>query len=406
MKKLQLFALAMVVFLSACDQPEPQAQQSEAIADSQQEQAALPVPMEIAPESIGRIETLPATYPPHWILLQDAAFFHFLTGKVIVVDADSDDPATRVKGMFNTSFIGQFVQAQSRPEMYVVETFHSRGTRGERTDVLTVWHKETLAPIAEVIIPAKRFSGMPTNYNLQLVDSERLAVAYNFTPATSVTVVDIVDREFLAEIPIPGCSLVYPMKGRAFASMCTNGTMIGVEIAEDGTQASMSRTEVFFDANNDPLMEKAAMVDGVAYFPSFLGRVVPVDLNGSEPAVGEEWSLLGADDSGWRPGGLGVTATDTAKRIYVLMHPEGYEGSHKDPGVEVWVFDTETQTRVDRIALALPAISIGVTRDDDPLLVTTNINLEVDVYSVADGEYRRTLSGTGANTVFQLHGSL
>ena len=323
-----------------------------------------------------------------------------------MVDADSDDPATRVKGMFNAGFIGQFVQSRGRPEMYVVETFYSRGTRGERTDVLTVFDKQTLAPVAEVVIPPKRFSGMPTNYHLQLVDQERLAVAYNFTPATSVTVVDVVEREFLAEIPIPGCSLVYPMNGRAFASLCMNGTMIGVQIADDGTQASMSRTDVFFDANNDPLMEKAVMVDGIAYFPTFLGRVVPVDLNGSEPMVGDEWSLLGEGDTGWRPGGLWVTASDAARRIYVLMHPEGYEGSHKDPGVEVWVFDIETRSRVDRIALELPAITIAVTRDDDPLLVTTNINLEVDVYSVTSGEYQRTLSGTGVQTPFLLHGGL
>ena len=361
---------------------------------------------QIQPEPTGVIQTLPESYPAHWVLLQDGAFFHMSNGKVIVVDADSDDPAGRIKGMFNTSFIAQFYQARTKPEFYVVETFHSRGTRGERTDVLTIYDKTTLAPTGEVVIPPKRISGMPTNYHLQMVDDEKLALAYNFTPATSVSVVDMVNREFLSEIPIPGCSLVYPMAGRAFASLCTDGTMMSVHIAEDGSAAETAKTAVFFDANNDPLMEKPAMIEGVAYFPTFLGRVVPVDLTGSQPEVGEEWSLIGDEEGGWRPGGLAVTATDSAGRMYVLMHPEGYEGSHKDPGVEVWVFDVEERRRVDRIALELPVISIGLTRDDEPLLIATNINLEVDVYDAGSGEYQRTLSETSAQTPFLLHGAL
>jgi len=361
---------------------------------------------QIQPEPTGVIQSLPESYPPHWVLLQDGAFFHMRDGKVIVVDADSDDPATRIKGMFNASFIGQFYQARTRPEMYIVETFYSRGTRGERTDVLTIVDKANLAPIGEVVIPPKRASMMPLNYHLQVVDDEKLALVNNFTPATSVTVVDLVNRQFLAEIPIPGCSLVYPMAGRAFASLCTDGTMLSVQIGDDGTMASSARSDVFFDANSDPLIEKAALIDGVAYFPTFLGRVVPVDLTGDEPEVGDAWSLVGNAAGGWRPGGLAVTGTDGAGRMYVLMHPEGYEGSHKDPGTEVWVFDVDKRRRVQRIELALPAISIGLTRDDEPLLVTTNVNLEIDVYDAHSGEHQRTLSDTGAQTPFLLHGAL
>jgi methylamine dehydrogenase heavy chain len=361
---------------------------------------------QIQPERTGVIQTLPESYPAHWILLQDGAFFHMSNGKVIVVDAGSDDPAGRIKGMFNASFIAQFYQSRTKAEMYITETFHSRGTRGERTDVLTIYDKTNLAPVGEVVIPPKRASQMPLNYHLQLVDDENLALVYNFTPATSVSVIDLPNREFLSEIPIPGCSLVYPMAGRAFASLCTDGTMLSVQIGDDGSAVSSGKTEVFFDANNDPLMEKAAMIGGVAYFPTFLGRVVPVDLSGSEPEVGQEWSLVDGEDGGWRPGGLAVTATDAAGRMYVLMHPEGYEGSHKDPGIEVWVFDVESQRRVDRIALELPAISIGLTRDNEPLLVATNINLEVDVYDAGSGELQRTLGGTGAQTPFLLHGAL
>ena len=61
------------------------------------------------------------------------------------------------------------------------------------------------------------------------------------------------------------------------------------------------------------------------YFPTFLGRVIPVDLNGSEPVVGEEWSLLGDGDEGWRPGGIQVTGVDDAELDpFVAALPERY----------------------------------------------------------------------------------
>ena len=360
---------------------------------------------EIQPETIGVVQKLPATYPAHWIIAQDASFFHMNDGKFIVLDADSDDPSARYKGMFNASFIGQFYQAKTRPEMYVAETFHSRGTRGERIDVLTIYDKRTLAPIGEVVIPSKRASEMPLHYNLQLVDNESIALIYNFTPATSVSVVDLATRDFVAEIPIPGCSLVYPMSGRSFASLCADGSILSVTLDESGKQASSVRSERFFDVNDDPLIEKAAIINGVGYFPTFQGDVYPIDFRGSTAVIGESWSLVDGEKNGWRPGGLQLTASDSKGRFYVLMHKDSYEGSHKDPGIEVWVFDTDARRRIDRIKLQHPAISIEVTRDDDPLLVTTNINMEVDVYNAGDGEHLRTIGNFGQETPLLLHGA-
>ena len=227
------FVLLLAMMLAGCgDGAGPVAETSTTTPDIAP--AESPVFGQLQPEPTGVIETLPADYPNHWIIVQDASFFHMSDGKFIVVDAASDDVAGRVKGMFNAGFIANFYQAKTRPEFYIVETYRSRGTRGERTEVLTIYDKTSLAPTGEVVIPPKRVSGMPTLYHLQLVDEERTAVIYNFTPATSVSVVDVVNRKFLNEIPIPGCSLVYPMAGRAFASLCTDGTMIGVQIGDGG----------------------------------------------------------------------------------------------------------------------------------------------------------------------------
>ena len=66
---------------------------------------------------------------------------------------------------------------------------------------------------------------------------------------------------------------------------------------------------------------------------------------------------------------------------------------------------TETQERVQRIELAMPVISMGMTVGDDPYLMGTNVNLQVDVYSVATGEHLRTLSGFGEETALMVHGA-
>lgn len=360
---------------------------------------------ELVAEAMGIIEQLPEQYPPHWILVQDGSFFNMLDGKLIVVDAGSDNSTERYKGMINSSFLANTAQARTRPELYVIETFLERGTRGKRSDVFSIYSKQDLALIGEVDVPAKRSSNMPTIFNLALVDNEKLALVYNFTPAASITVVDLEAREFMGEIPIPGCALAYPMAGRGFSSICADGTLYSVAIGADTSDVEAVRTAAFFDYENDPLMEKAAPVGSTTYFPSFLGNMYPVDMSSSVAIPGEPWSLLGEGDEGWRPGGLQMSAVDSRGRIYLLMHPEGYEGSHKDPGVEVWVYDPATQARVDRIQLDTPLISINVTRDKQPLLIGTNINLTIDVYDIGSGDYQRTIDDIGSQTPFMLYGA-
>ncbi|MEO0998205.1 MAG: amine dehydrogenase large subunit, partial [Pseudomonadota bacterium] len=358
---------------------------------------------DIAPEPLGVVESLPESYPPHWIIVQDGSFFHMSDGKFIVLDVSSDDAAARYKGMFNGSFIPQLTVATKRPEFYVAETFHSRGNRGERTDVLTFYDKRSLAPQAEVIIPPKRASSIPTHYHVQLTDDEEFVLIYNFSPAQSVSVVNAETRSFAGEVPVPGCALAFPMQGRAFASLCGDGKMLRVRLDDSGAVESAERTEAFFDAENDPLMEKPAIIDGVGYFPTFLGSIVPVDLSGDMPRPQSPWSLVDGEDGDWRPGGIAVAGSDANGRLYVLMHPGGYDGSHKDPGTEVWVFDVDRQQRVGRIELATPAITIGLTAADEPLLVATNINLTLDVYAVAGGEHLRTIADFGQETPFLFH---
>lgn len=359
---------------------------------------------ELQPEQLNVVESLPEHYPASWIIVQDLSFFHMSNGKFIVLDAGSDDQHERFKGFFNGAFIAQFYQAKTKPLMYAVETFHARGTRGERTDVLTAYDKANLAPVAEVVIPPRRASQMPTEYNLQLVDDEKLALIYNFTPAQSVAVVDVEQMEVLSEIPIPGCALVYPMAGRAFGSLCGDGTMMSVQIDADGDLESSARTEKFFDADVDPLIEKPAYYGNTAYFTTFQGDLVPVDMSGNTPVVQDSWSLVEGVDGGWRPGGIALMKTDSVGNLWVAMHPDGADGTHKSPAAEVWAFDVDNQSIMNRIQLRMPAFSFSLTRDDK-LLVAATVEFAIDVYDAASGEYLRTLTDFGQETPLIVHGT-
>ena len=359
---------------------------------------------DIKPEPLGVIEALPESWPAHWIIAQDGSFFHMSNGKFIVLDAGSDDQHERYKGMFNGSFIAQFYQGTASPHLYIVESYHSRGNRGDRTDVLTIYDKANLSPVAEVVIPPKRSSNMPTNFNLQLIDNDKIALVYNFTPAQSVSVIDIEKREFVGEVPIPGCALVYPMAGRSFASLCGDGTMYSVALDADGKQASSYRTGKFFEPDEHPVMEKAAVYKNTIYFPTFFGDIVSVDVSGDKPVVKDRWSLVEGVEGGWRPGGISVIAVDSRGNLFVMMHPDGTDGSHKSPGFEIWVADPKSRKVLRRMAMTTPVLSIDVTRDDE-LLVGTTVEMNIDVYNANTGELLRTLSDFGQETPFLLHGA-
>ncbi|MGQ0698244.1 MAG: amine dehydrogenase large subunit [Panacagrimonas sp.] len=367
-----------------------------------------PSPPALPIEDAGHVEVLSETYPEHWFWVFDPAFGHMLDGKVILVDADAQTVATQVQGTFNVSLMGSFVQGRRRPEIYAFESFASRGTRGVRTDVLTIYDRRTLAPLGEVVWPKpKRFQGLPHRSALQLIDDDRLLLAFNFNPATSVTVIDTASRRILNEIETPGCSMIYPTGRRGFSSLCANGSLMTTLLEADGKVISQKRSEPFFDTDRSPIFDRPALIGGVAYFPSFDGQVHPVDLRTDLPVVGPAWPLVPEAEraQGWRPGGLSFIDQDAQGRFYLLMHPDGREGTHSSGGSEVWVFDPASRQRVQRIALKSWGISLALSRGARPLLMVTNPEMSLEVYGTGDGKLLRTISGIGQETPLLVAGT-
>lgn len=365
-----------------------------------------PARAELPAETLGRTEALPLPYPKHWFWAHDLAFHHMMDGKYILLNADGATLREQYKGMFNAAFVGQFAEARTRPEIYVSETYYSRVNRGQRSDVVTVYDKATLSPVAEIALPGnKRSANLPNKYMLRLINDEKFLLVYNFTAATSVGVIDIVNRRFLNEIPLPSCALMYPTGRQGFSSLCGNASMLTHVLNDNGQVAARHVIDPFFSIEEDALFEKPVIINGIGYFPTFKGNVQEIDLSGERAVLGRTWSLVSDSDRArnWRPGGVQLTGSDGNGRMYVIMHPDGKEGSHKDGGPEVWAYDVKNRKRVQRIELKHWGLSVELTRDAVPLMLIVNSDMNVDVYRAGTGEYLRTLSDFGQETPLVLH---
>jgi len=351
--------------------------------------ADFPNPLPI--EASGASNSLPATYPANWVFLDYIASPGLTDSKVELLDPGARS-AKQVIGQVGASYYANFLQATARPELYVAETFFSRGTRGTRTDVITIYDTRTLTAGAEIVLPGtRRWVGELQLNAFQFADHEKLGLIYNFTPASSVTVVDLAARRALSQVPLPGCALIYPTGPRGFSSLCANGTLLSVQLDNAGAVASQTETARFNDLADDPLFSAPAVIGSTSYFISYKGRVQPVDLSAVAPKLQAPWSLVSDDEAkaNWRPSGSQLATGGADGRLYVIMQPNGKDGSHLDGGNEVWVFDTTSHAKVATIRLKSMAQCIAVSAGDRPRLLATTLGATLDAYDLATGTLER-----------------
>lgn len=379
---------------------------------------------ELAAEPLGQVASLGALTSPHRVWLSD-----LLLRRSALFDLDRGAMLGQVSSGAGFA-ISPHPSIDGR-ELYLASTFYSRATRGERTDVVTIFDGATLQPVHEIVIPAKRAdpgSGCATS---TLSDDGRFLAVANMTPATSLSIVDVQRRRFSAEIETPGCALAFAAGPRRFFSLCGDGTALVIELDEEGRERTKSRSEPFFDAGPDPVIEKGVRHGDVWLFASFEGQLRGLDFVGATPKSVVPWSLFAQDDqqAGWRVGGMQPLALHEASgRLYALVH-QGGRHTHKAPGSEIWVYDVATHARVRRIPVRNPnaaflrgvleldesrlvhrSISwlmervlpnpgverVAVSRDASPLLVTTTaFPSTLSVYDARSGEPLREVSEPG-----------
>jgi methylamine dehydrogenase heavy chain len=374
-------------------------------------------------DPLGRVLSLPPRPGPHWVWVGD-----LVLQRTALFDADTGG----MLGMLSagTGIVAPLFSPDHR-EIYLPETYYARGTRGERSDVVTVYDAASLLPAAEIALPPKRAnyaSGVASN--ALSVDGRFLAV-FNLTPATSLSIVDLKARSLAAEIATPGCSLVYAAGPRRFLMLCGDGAALLVTVDDFGQELTKERSAPFFDPNADPVSEKAVRIGTAWIFVSFEGVVHSVDASGEAPRFEETWSLVGDEErhASWRVGGTQPFAVHAAMgRLYALMH-QGGQDTHRQAGTEVWAFDLKTHARVQRIALKSPLAAflrgplglddarwsgrlatrllyallpnpgmdrILVTQDEAPVLVTaSSFPSSLAVHDGRSGDFLRDVSEVG-----------
>jgi len=353
--------------------------------------AAAPVPAPLQPERATAEKLGPPK--PHWFFVYDSNFLGYLDSKVYLFDGDTGS----MLGMLSTGTWGNAVEfAPNFSAIYVPEMYYSRGSRGDRTDIVAIYDTTELKNVGEVIIPAKRATGVPHRAYQGLSDDGRFMYVDNMTPATSVSVVDVVARKFIEEIEISGCNLVYPVGNRAFASLCGDGTLQVVTLDDAGHLKSRAHSDKFFDPDKDPVTEKASRWGNTWLFFSFNGFVHPVTFEDGKPKPGKPWSLFSDEErtANWKSGGLQFNAVHQGlNRLFVVVHQGGPYG-HKDPGKNVWTYDLKTSKRLATYPLIADVSSIGVTKDAAPLLIGTDpATPAVYVYDGLTGAHERTIAG-------------
>jgi methylamine dehydrogenase heavy chain len=344
--------------------------------------ADFPQPLPV--EAIPRVLSLPPAYPDSW------TFINTVYG-VELIDTAAKAP-DHVRGQLGAAPFPNLMAARTRPEVYLAETFYSRGTRGVRTDVVTIYDTRTLAPTGEIVLSGgHRYLSAPQPNAFQLSGDETLGFVFGFTPAASVKVLDLMGRRMVSEIPIPGCALIYPTGPRGFSTLCGSGTLLTIQLDGSGRVASQNETPPFNNLTDDPLFSLPATIGGVSYFVSFKGAVQPIDLATSQPRLLPAWSLVTPEEAkaDWRPSGWQQAAGGPDGRLYVIMQAHGHDGSHKQGGGEVWAFDVATHARVGRIKLKSVARSIALTEGAHPVLLagapSEPLGLNLDAYDPVTG---------------------
>ncbi len=349
-------------------------------------------------EPIPSVAKLPAVWPKSWVLISDFNFNAMVDGRVAVVDTASENQP--LKAQIRAAQFGNILVSAGRGEVFTAETFYSRLTRGERTDAITIWDMKTLQPKGEILLPGgKRQQAVTYPYLFQFTNSEKWALVANFTPAQSVSVVDLDGRRVLNEIDLPGCAHIYPTGDRGFSSLCADGSIFSVSLDSQGKVVQSKTLKGVQDIDKQPLFSTPAMTGKTAWFISQHGQIQGFDLSGQAARQVPGSFNVGTAEGGapeWRPSGWQVINADSKGLLYVLMNPAGKEGSHKDGGTEIWVMNPIKKMRIARFPLKGQSIALAITREDQPHIVLARGDGVIDIYDAATGAFVHSLGATVA----------
>ena len=336
---------------------------------------------------------------PSWVFTERG----FVMPGNVIFDTDTG----KMLGMIETSDLSDVAIDPNGKAYYVSETLWTKGWRGTRQDMITVYDSATLKLKTEIPIPGRILIGS-RKYNFVISDGGKTAYVYNLDPASSVNVVDLAKGKFVKKIELPGCASLMPIPNLGFSALCSDGSLATVKVA--AAKPEITRSAPFFSATNDPIFDNFGydQAKQSAVFLTYTGQVYTAKL-GATPTISEPFSIQAAAgitpadtkplDVHWYPGGQQSLALHYASgHAFVLMHMGEY-WSHKAEGTEVWELDVAAKKVVKRFTLEDPAKQIAVTQEENPKLVLSGESRALTILDARTGAEKFKIEKTAGGVI-------
>lgn len=300
--------------------------------------------------------------------------------QIIVLNADD----LSLEGTVTAGTFAQMLMTTDKDAFYTSGAYLSRYTYGDIEGVIQEWDPVSLELRREFIVSSKMAPALSQRGLLKRSADGAFLIVQNATPATSVTIVDVNAGEPIAEIPTPGCWTAYPtLEATAFTSLCGDGTLAKYTYSADGSFAGPVKSEKIFDAETEPLWGHAVRVGDDLVYMSYGGTLFLVDDAGEKPELSGKFTFA---EEGWAPSGYNLMAYhEPSDTMFILMHQNPFDGSHKVPAEEIWAVNMADQAVVGRFA-AHGEGSITVGGEEEPVLLGLDHMGGVHSYTVTMGE--------------------
>ena len=306
---------------------------------------------------------------PSWTYLQ--------RGFVLPGTAIYDTSTGKYLAQIETPILGDLAIDPAGKYYYVAETAWTRRLHGTRQNYVSVYDASTLRLETDIDIPGRILVG-GREHNFILSDDGKTGYVYDFSPISSVNVIDLVKRKFVRNFELPGCADLMTNPGFGLAALCSDGTMAAINLS--GAKVDITRTDPFFNSTGDPIFDNVQYdkARGEVVMMTYTGLVYTAKL-GAKLSVSAPFSIQEAagmrkgetkpNDLNWYPGGgQPIALNRVSGHLYVLMHA-GEFWTHKDGGSEIWDLDMASHKVVKRLSVEGVPTVLNVTQELAPKLI-------------------------------------
>ncbi|MEO9779449.1 MAG: amine dehydrogenase large subunit [Sedimentitalea sp.] len=268
-----------------------------------------------------------------------------ISGPSSIMVLNADDLS--LEGNIGAGNFSQMLMSPDKSSIYTSSVFMTRYTYGDVEAVIGEWDSQALTGKREIIVSNKLAQTLSQKGALNLSADGDYLVVQNATPATSVSIVSLTENKEVVEIPTPGCWTAYPaLDSSAFSTLCGDGTVVKYTYSADGGFGDPARSDKIFDPDANPVFGNAVRVGGNLVYVSYAGALLVVDDSGDVPTL---TNTIEFAEEGWAPSGYNLMGYhEPSQTLFITMHSNPFDGSHKLPAEEIWAINMESGTVTGR----------------------------------------------------------